>query len=93
MRTGGSDLTSMRQMRGATERDREKRNSSQQKNFRRLLRDVTPDDFAQERQRRAFVKLRLTCNGHVKCAAAPRIPACAANDRPYPKARGLRRAK
>jgi hypothetical protein len=52
MRTGGSDWTSMRQMRGATERDREQRTSNQQQKFRRELREVARDDFVQERQRR-----------------------------------------
>src|SRR5215831_10411230 len=52
MRTGVSHLTSMREMRGATERDREDRTSTQQQKFRRELRDVARDDFAQERQQR-----------------------------------------
>jgi|SRR6516225_9524127 hypothetical protein len=39
-------------MSGATERDRERRQSSQQRAFRRVLRDVAADTFVQERQAR-----------------------------------------
>jgi hypothetical protein len=52
MRTGDSHFSSMYQMRGGTDRDREERTSSQQKKFRRVLREVARDDFVQERQRR-----------------------------------------
>jgi hypothetical protein len=41
---------SMRVMRGATEHQREDRQSKQQQAFRRVLRDVARDDFVQERQ-------------------------------------------
>jgi hypothetical protein len=37
--------TSMRQMRGDTDRDREQRQSKQQQSFRRALRDVARDTF------------------------------------------------
>src|SRR5215472_1628406 len=49
---GASDLvySSMRQMRGDTDRTREERRSKQQQDFRRVLRDVARDDFMQERQ-------------------------------------------
>jgi hypothetical protein len=50
-RHGVSHL-SLRGMEGRTERDREERGSSQQKQFRRVLREVARDDFVQERQRR-----------------------------------------
>lgn len=43
---------SLAQMRGDTERDREDRQSTQQQQFRRVLRDVARDDFVQERQAR-----------------------------------------
>jgi hypothetical protein len=43
---------SMREMRGETERVREERGSKQQRDFRRVLRDVARDDFVQERQTR-----------------------------------------
>jgi hypothetical protein len=43
---------SLRAMRGATERDREQRQSKQQQAFRRVLREVARDDFVQERQTR-----------------------------------------
>jgi hypothetical protein len=49
---GGRTYSSMREMRGATERDREQRKSQQQKDFRRVLRDVAADTFIQERQAR-----------------------------------------
>ena len=39
-------------MRGDTERRREDRQSKQQQEFRRVLRDVARDDFIQERQAR-----------------------------------------
>ena len=39
-------------MTGHTERDREDRQSKQQQDFRRVLRDVARDDFVQERQAR-----------------------------------------
>lgn len=44
--------TSLRQMTGATERRREDRQSTQQQQFRHVLRDVARDDFVQERQAR-----------------------------------------
>jgi hypothetical protein len=43
---------SMYEMTGGTERDRENRQSKQQQEFRRVLRDVARDDFVQERQAR-----------------------------------------
>jgi hypothetical protein len=43
---------SLRSMRGDTERQREDRQSKQQQAFRRILRDVSRDDFVQERQAR-----------------------------------------
>jgi hypothetical protein len=43
---------SMRQMTGHTDRDRENRQSKQQQDFRRIMRDVARDDFVQERQAR-----------------------------------------
>jgi hypothetical protein len=54
IRPGGTEppYTSIRQMRGDTERAREQRQSKQQQNFRRVLRDVARDDFVQERQAR-----------------------------------------
>jgi len=47
-----ADFTSLHQMSGGTERRREERGSSQQKQFRRTLREVARDDFVQERQTR-----------------------------------------
>jgi hypothetical protein len=44
--------TSMRQVTGTTERDREFRHSAQQQAFKRTLRDVARDEFVQERQAR-----------------------------------------
>jgi len=44
--------TSLREMRGDAERDREHRQSTQQQQFRRVLREVARDDFVQERQAR-----------------------------------------
>lgn len=44
--------TSMRQFSGHTDRDRERRQSTQQQAFRRVLRDVAADTFVQERQSR-----------------------------------------
>jgi hypothetical protein len=44
--------TSLREFRGATERDREHSQSKQQQQFRRVLREVARDDFVQERQDR-----------------------------------------
>jgi NADH:ubiquinone oxidoreductase subunit len=44
--------TSLYEMTGGTARDRENRQSKQQQNFRRILRDVARDDFVQERQAR-----------------------------------------
>ena len=44
--------SSMREFTGHTERRREERQSTQQQNFRRVLRDVARDDFVQERQTR-----------------------------------------
>lgn len=46
------EFTSLREMRGDTERVREERRSKQQKDFRRVLREVARDDFVQERQAR-----------------------------------------
>jgi hypothetical protein len=43
---------SLREFGGATERDREHRQSKQQQDFRRTLRDVARDEFVQERQTR-----------------------------------------
>jgi len=43
---------SLRDMAGNTERDREQRQSKQQQDFRRVLREVARDDFVQERQAR-----------------------------------------
>jgi hypothetical protein len=48
----GTPPTSIRQMTGQTEREREDRQSKQQQDFRRVLRDVARDDFVQERQTR-----------------------------------------
>lgn len=45
-------LNSLNEMRGDTERRREERQSKQQQDFRRVLRDVARDDFIQERQAR-----------------------------------------
>jgi hypothetical protein len=52
--TGGFEVShaSLREMRGSTEREREDRQSTQQQQFRRVLRDVARDDFVQERQTR-----------------------------------------
>jgi hypothetical protein len=44
--------TSLRELRGATERERGDRQSKQQQDFRRTLRDVARDEFVQERQAR-----------------------------------------
>lgn len=54
MRAGGAQMpyASLREFRGATERDREHRQSTQQQQFRRVLRDVARDEFVQERQAR-----------------------------------------
>jgi hypothetical protein len=54
MRTGGPQVpyASLREMRGATERQREERQSPQQQAFKRVLRDIARDDFIQERQTR-----------------------------------------
>jgi hypothetical protein len=54
MRGGAAHLphTSMRQFTGHTKRDRERYGSTQQQQFRRVLRDVARDDFVQERQAR-----------------------------------------
>jgi Protein of unknown function (DUF3102) len=52
---GAADLEmfkSLRDMDGDTERAREHRQSTQQQQFRRVLRDVARDDFVQERQAR-----------------------------------------
>jgi Protein of unknown function (DUF3102) len=45
-------FNSLRDMRGDTERQREQRQSKQQQDFRRVLRDVAADTFVQERQAR-----------------------------------------
>jgi hypothetical protein len=42
--------TSMRQMTGNTQREREQRQSTQRQAFHRVLHDVARDDFVQERQ-------------------------------------------
>jgi hypothetical protein len=52
MRGGAAHYRSMRAFTGHTERDREHRQSTQQQQFRRILRDVARDDFVQERQAR-----------------------------------------
>jgi len=44
------EMRSIRQLAGATDRDREDRRSKQQQAFRRVLRDVARDEFVQERQ-------------------------------------------
>jgi hypothetical protein len=44
--------TSIREVSGITARDREHRQSKQQQDFRRVLREVARDDFVQERQAR-----------------------------------------
>jgi Protein of unknown function (DUF3102) len=44
--------TSIRHMTGQREREREDRQSKQQKDFRRILREVARDEFVQERQSR-----------------------------------------
>jgi Protein of unknown function (DUF3102) len=49
---GNKVPASMRELRGTTDRDREERQSKQQQQFRRVLRDVARDDFVQERQDR-----------------------------------------
>lgn len=54
-RSGVSQIepfNSLREMTGATERRREERQSKQQQDFRRVLRDVARDEFIQERQAR-----------------------------------------
>jgi hypothetical protein len=50
--TGQPRYSSMHEMSGGTERQREARQSKQQQQFRRVLRDVARDDFIQERQAR-----------------------------------------
>lgn len=52
--SAGRDLpyASMREMRGATESDRERRHSTQHQAFKRVLRDLPRDEFIQERQSR-----------------------------------------
>ena len=53
-------------MSGATERDRERRQSSQQRAFRRVLRDVAADTFVQERQARdAEIELHRALAGEL----------------------------
>ncbi|HEY2229863.1 MAG TPA: hypothetical protein VGI22_19400 [Xanthobacteraceae bacterium] len=52
--------TSLHEMSGGTERRREDRQSRQQQDFRRVLRDVARDDFVQERQMGAASR-RLSC--------------------------------
>jgi hypothetical protein len=49
---GQAPYASLRAMEGSTARDREHRQSKQQQDFRRVLRDVARDDFVQERQAR-----------------------------------------
>lgn len=44
--------TSLREMSGHTDRDREQRTAKQNQEFRRVLREVARDDFVQERQAR-----------------------------------------
>jgi hypothetical protein len=46
----GASHSSIRDMTGQTEREREQRQSKQQQDFRRVLRDIARDDFVQERQ-------------------------------------------
>jgi hypothetical protein len=48
----GASYSSIRDMTGQSEREREQRQSKQQQQFRRVLRDVARDDFVQERQDR-----------------------------------------
>lgn len=50
--TDGPDYKSIRHMTGQTDRERERRQSTQQQAFQRILRDVARDDFVQERQAR-----------------------------------------
>jgi Protein of unknown function (DUF3102) len=54
LRAGGAHVPylSLRETRGSTERAREDRQSKQQQDFRRILRDVARDEFVQERQAR-----------------------------------------
>lgn len=57
--------TSMREMTGDRERRREDRQSKQQQDFRRVLREVARDDFVQERQTRDDeIKYRRTRHRH-----------------------------
>lgn len=49
---GFEPTVSLREFKGDTSRDREQRQSKQQQQFRRVLRDVARDDFVQERQER-----------------------------------------
>jgi Protein of unknown function (DUF3102) len=48
----GTKFQSMREMRGDTERQREQRQSKQQRAFRKAMHDVARDDFVQARQTR-----------------------------------------
>ena len=50
--SSGVPYRSLNEMLGGTERRREDRQSKQQQDFRRVLRDVARDDFVQERQAR-----------------------------------------
>jgi hypothetical protein len=53
MRSGDAHLesfSSLNDMTGATERQREQRNATQEKAFRKTLRDVAREDFVQDRQ-------------------------------------------
>jgi hypothetical protein len=70
---------SLREMTGATDRDREDRQSKQQQDFRRVLRDVARDDFSP-----AQPVITCACAASmIKYEAAPpkcprlRCPACA----------------
>jgi hypothetical protein len=58
--------TSMREMTGDTTRDREHRNSKQQKAYRDVMRDIARDEFMQERQARDVeVDLHRTLAGEL----------------------------
>jgi hypothetical protein len=55
---------SLREMRGATDYDREGRQSPQQKAYRRVLRDIACDEFIQEPQP-DWVQVNTTTSGPV----------------------------
>ena len=50
--SGGAGHSSMREFTGHTERDRERRQSTQQEAFRKMMREMPRDEFAKERQAR-----------------------------------------